>query len=283
MLVQDETIHTLMELGLTGLQSKVYLTLAAMEKADGKTLWKSSGVARQDIYRILDELQNKGLIEKILTTPMQYKAIPLQEGLSILLRRKADQYKETEIKVDYLKQRLQKIKKKIIPTQQQFVLVPGREAHERRINQAFKSLQKSIDTLMTINCTALEPNVKTKSKQVSETLPPLLRKAIMRGITSRHILNAPNGLETIPDRIIWKSKGSYELRFIEHAAPTSLCIIDEKEVFFTTTPTINPNDSDALWTNNSNIVDVAKAYFETLWRSREKDNPINKPFTIATH
>ena len=121
MLVQDETIHTLMELGLTGLQSKVYLTLAAMEKANGKTLWKSSGVARQDVYRILDELQNKGLIEKILATPMQYKAIPLQEGLSILLKRKAKQYKETEIKVDYLKQRLHKINKNY-STQQQFVL-----------------------------------------------------------------------------------------------------------------------------------------------------------------
>ena len=45
--------ETLVAIGLTSTEAKVYLTLESLGKANAKTIWKNSGVARQDIYRIL--------------------------------------------------------------------------------------------------------------------------------------------------------------------------------------------------------------------------------------
>jgi len=37
-------------------------------------------------------LQQKGLIEKVITAPTMYKATPMEEGLEILLREKTSEY-----------------------------------------------------------------------------------------------------------------------------------------------------------------------------------------------
>lgn len=258
-----------MEAGLTASQSKVYLTLAGMGKADGKTLWKSSGIARQDIYRILDELQNKGLIEKILAMPTEFKAVPIEDGLSILLKRKAEEYREVEEKIDELLHRFKTCKKKKAP-EEQFILIPAKEAHERRINQAFMNSQKSVDTIMILE----------RAKTVNpKYLPALLKKAIIRGVRARQISNIPEGYKSPTERVVWNKKGSYELRFIHKLPQTALCIIDEKEVFFATDPNSYPFYTSALWTNNPSLVNIAQVYFETLWQATTENNNDNRIIT----
>lgn len=51
-------VQTLMEFGLTRSQAKVYLTLVRLgEDSKALTIFRFSNVARQDVYRILTELE----------------------------------------------------------------------------------------------------------------------------------------------------------------------------------------------------------------------------------
>ena len=69
-----------------------------------------------------------GLVTKLVTVPSTFEAIPIQKGLSILLRRKASEVEDASTKMTNL---LKKFEKKTQPTLQteepQFSLVFGRE------------------------------------------------------------------------------------------------------------------------------------------------------------
>ncbi|NLE03171.1 MAG: hypothetical protein GX638_00010 [Crenarchaeota archaeon] len=269
-MVPNEDVQTLMEAGLTTLQARVYLSLVSAGKSNGRKIWKNSSVSRQDVYRVLDELQNKGLIEKVLTIPTEYRAIPIQDGLSTLLKRKAEKYKEVEIKLEELLHRYKSLPEEKIQEEQQFILIPAKEAHAARINQTFIKVQKSIDTIIAVECTEV-----TNPKY----LPPLLRRAITRGVRVRQISNLPKDSKSTIKSVFWTKKGSYELRFINEKPPTMLCLVDEKEVFFALDSTSNPINTEALWTNNPGLVSIATVYFENLWQKIIKEEKQKKQTT----
>ena len=82
---QEEDVEALVALGLTTLQAKVYLTLNKLEEA--KTKSETAKVARQEIYRVMNKLQNLCLVEKVIAKPVRYKAVPMQEAVPHLLKR----------------------------------------------------------------------------------------------------------------------------------------------------------------------------------------------------
>jgi len=45
------------------------------------SLFEVSGVARQDVYRVLLELQKLGIVEKIIATPNRFRALPPMAAL----------------------------------------------------------------------------------------------------------------------------------------------------------------------------------------------------------
>ncbi len=85
----DYHLETLVQLGLTPNQGKLYLCLLRTGKATGSTLSKETSLARQEVYRILHELHNLGLVEKIISTPTEYQGVPIQDGISVLMMEKA--------------------------------------------------------------------------------------------------------------------------------------------------------------------------------------------------
>lgn len=98
----EECIQALMKLGLTLLQATIYLALAKLGKAGVKKISKASNVARPDVYRVIPALGKIGLVEKIVATPTMYKAVPLKEGISILLQQKTDENIELQKKTKAL-------------------------------------------------------------------------------------------------------------------------------------------------------------------------------------
>ena len=90
--LQEEGIRLLIHMGFTETQAKLYLALLTIGKTDVKTLSKQANVPRQAAYRTLGELQEKGIVEKIISLPHEYQAIPLQDGLTIMINSKANEY-----------------------------------------------------------------------------------------------------------------------------------------------------------------------------------------------
>lgn len=83
-----ETDGLLVELGLSYLEAKIYLGLVKLKcgPATAKAISDTAGVVRQDTYRILSNLHNRGIVEKALTDPTTFKCIPLEHAISMLLK-----------------------------------------------------------------------------------------------------------------------------------------------------------------------------------------------------
>ncbi len=64
MFLEEESIGLLTQLGFNITQAKLYLALSKLGEADARTLSKEANVPRPEVYRTLDELQKKGLVEK---------------------------------------------------------------------------------------------------------------------------------------------------------------------------------------------------------------------------
>jgi sugar-specific transcriptional regulator TrmB len=96
MLIQNEEVQTLIKLGLTVLQARVYIALIKFGASTGKAAARAAQVAPQDVYRVLSELQEKGLVEKIISKPPLYRATIIQLGISMLLQEKQEEYITTK-------------------------------------------------------------------------------------------------------------------------------------------------------------------------------------------
>jgi sugar-specific transcriptional regulator TrmB len=90
------TIETLTILGLTVNQAKVYLALTNYERAKPGEIAKKTGCCRPEVYRTLNELFEKGLVERVLAVPACFKAIRLDQGIEILLKERENELKKDQ-------------------------------------------------------------------------------------------------------------------------------------------------------------------------------------------
>ncbi len=85
--------QALMHLGLTNSQAKVYLALLRLGADNkGTTIAKFADVPRQDVYRLLDELQQIGIVQKTFARPATFRNVPPEETASILLERRMSDF-----------------------------------------------------------------------------------------------------------------------------------------------------------------------------------------------
>jgi len=146
--LEKDEVEVLRKLGLTYLQAKVYITLALAGSSTARSTSKSAQVARQDIYRILDELETIGLIEKGITAPTTFKAIPIEEGITILIERRIEETTKIKAISRELILSLNRKAKTMIPQKnQQFILIPKKEVLIRRLRKTIEDAQCSIEII----------------------------------------------------------------------------------------------------------------------------------------
>jgi len=255
--VKIEESRVLRDLGLADSQVKVYLALVRLEQAKARDIWMRSKVARQDIYRVLVELQEKGLVEKVLATPTEFKPVPLTEAASILLQRKKNEvYKlQNEIrKLVKIEARLSKKEKGFSEKEYQWVMVPAKETLRLRIDETFKRTRTSIDALSPL-------------KRVAVFLKEYgYEDAVKRGVRVRIISQEPE------DKQLFKkivpslfASSNFEIRYLSHFPNTGFACFDGREVYVATDMNAGANEVPLLWSNNPSIVGLALDCFELEW------------------
>ncbi len=261
-MLNDKDIDALTSLGLTILQARVYLALTHIEKATIKSIAKNANIARQDIYRLTNELQKIGIIEKIISTPAQYKAIPLEDGIKILLQRKNKENSEAQKKAIELLQRQKEenINMESQADENQFVLVPQNQALTLRQSKAIDATKTSIDSTYSW-------------RRFQEELPNLIKnykKALSRGVTVRLIIKGPK------DEIVWPrpirhliTNRKFKVRITSYL-PIGIIGIYDKQQILITTATPDNNIASALWSDNPNLIAIGQEAFEKIWNNTEE-------------
>lgn len=262
MLLQDEDIRSLTQIGFTEAQAKLYLALLTIGKTDAKTLAKQAGVPRQAAYRTLGELQEKGLVERIISLPQEYRAIPLRDGLAVMIRLKANEY--TQI-MENAKEFLYRydIQQEETATDQEYSIsiIEGKETIIRKSIHASESAKQEICIFSTFQ----------RWTQTKMELYDTVEKNLKRGVKYRVIIEPPTGdffftKEFKPVLI----HPNYEIRVATEKLKINASLFDNKEASFSFYPSKALSESPVVWTNHPSLLIGFRDHFENLWGCSER-------------
>lgn len=255
----EEAVETLKDLGLTFVQAKVYLALSILPK-NIASVSEASKVPRTDLYRVLDELEKKGIVERIIANPIEFKAVSLNECLDILIQARTRQSFDLLNRAAKLRKAFaEKSPENNFDVKPKYVLVqPNRVVGK---------------ILSAINCSTAHIDLLLSWKRLSFGIyffKDALRNAWKRNVTCRILTDYPQE-NCIPQSIFHK-KSACSIRFLVFPPKTVIGLYDYKEVFIIENPSVGLNESSALWSNNSSLISLAKEYYENLWLATKEDS-----------
>jgi sugar-specific transcriptional regulator TrmB len=241
---------------MTMQQTKVYIALNKLEQATVRTIAKNAQMDRAEVYRAIPKLQKLGLIKKFITTPTAFRAVPLSEGLSILLQRDAEKHKKNQKKAENFLRNVNHIEKPS-PVDNQYILTSGFKAEEREFLRNTNELQNSTDGILEWN----------EFLYVFKTYFKEYKKVLERGVKIRRIIRKPEG-EKIPQLIQnLMKKGSFEIKLSFSVPKANIDIFDKKLVSIITVPDSGMKEMEALRSSNPGILELLQDYFDMKWQS----------------
>jgi len=243
----------------------VYLALARIGPSRILELSKTSNVTRPDVYEALEKLQHLGLVEKIIKRPVEYRATPLDEGLTLLLKTKENQYQKVRTETQILRDTVRR--EKLEPQNQtenpQFVLVPEGETVIQRISTAIENAESSIEGVL---------SWKRFSRGISSTFAESIEKAWTKNVEIRFIVEKPPEDKTSKELVqFFREKPHTQIRFVRGHPNTVFGIYDRKEVYVIVVSKTDLPSSPALWSNDGALIALASDHFEMLWATATKN------------
>lgn len=250
-----EEIAVLVDLGLTSCQARVYLALCHFGVSDAKTVSKYSSVPRQDIYRIMAGLQTLGLVERGISRPVTFKALPIDKGTAILLKRREELTNKLESNVTNIVAKFKSKKNQMIPLKTEFIFIPQRDAIVEKIRNAIDKAKKSVDLVLSWE----------RFKFGLYDFAEVLEKAKNSKVKFRFILEKPEKDEKTLAIELCRKNPYCEIKFLPNFPKTVMGIYDGKEIFVIVNPKARLPDSPALWSNSSSLMNAMQDYFNILW------------------
>jgi sugar-specific transcriptional regulator TrmB len=263
---KEAEVQTLVNLGLTVLQAKVYLALAKFGVSTAGTIAEKAIVARQDVYRVLAGLQEKGLIEKIISNPNQYSPIDLEKGLTNLLQRREHQTTEIKDSIKQIRNNFLCIDKVEADSKKkcQFVWVPQEEMSRQRLLNGTVKAKTNVDYGTDFR----------SAMGGAEIILGSILKDLKRGIIFRALID----ISQVTCResqafAVLKKNPNHQVRYVRSEIPVKIQIKDRREVLISIENANSNTDTPYLWSNNPILVQVIQEWFDFRWDNGSKDYP----------
>jgi sugar-specific transcriptional regulator TrmB len=269
MIVNDEHISILEELGMTATQAKIYLSLAKSKCLTAHAIANIAKIARPDVYRILPMLEDAGFVERVIASPIEFHAIPIDTCISILMQKRIIKTAEIQKKASSLaKEFCRNPENEEIDEKFEFLLIPNKAAIYKKAENMIKSTQEQICFL------GLQKRMDAWLSQYSSHL----EKALARKVNIKIIM--PKIENVKPNEALKKMRKypNFQLKFISKDPESGFSVWDKKEVLITTSAIDTPFPFPTLWSRNKAIVALSQNYFDLLWQNaleEKRENSIN--------
>jgi sugar-specific transcriptional regulator TrmB len=254
----ESEIQTLTSLGLTKSQAKIYLAILELENATVNTLASISKIDRANVYRAVKELYKLNLVEQFLTNPTTFKALPMNEGLRLLLEHRKSDYEENEINAKKL---LERYKQRSNGSNEgkscQFALVPGEKFTFRKLNELVDLSKSCHDGILFYRDVELR----------KDFFVVMFKKLLLRGIKIRLIIFTEKNKNPVELSGFFGDYGNIAIKRTETIPQATLSLWDKKKVFVTIEPMISKPMTASLLMDNTTVVGVFQEYFELLWQN----------------
>ncbi|NLE04651.1 MAG: hypothetical protein GX638_07605, partial [Crenarchaeota archaeon] len=130
-----DEIQLLSQLGLTGRQAKVFVTLTKVKEESIQNIAANTKMDRANVYRTISELEKLGVVEKIIAVPALYKAISMRDIISTLLDNKQKEYLDIKEKTKEILKKHIESKEIKIKNKSQLTIIPKGKPIERKIHE----------------------------------------------------------------------------------------------------------------------------------------------------
>jgi sugar-specific transcriptional regulator TrmB len=243
-------------LGLTIRQAQVYLANAQLNPSTAAAIAKNVQADRAEIYRALIKLEKLGLIQRYITNPVTFKALPIDEAFEILLQKDAEKHREIEKQANRFLQSYNKNHNREKPSQEdpQLNLTTGQKVLSRQYVSHLKKTNTSLDFMMNWEFT-----LQWLSKHFDDVL-----RTIKRGVKMRCISLIPEGTKMPKNILHLMETGFFEIKIVSVPKAAGIDIWDKKTVFFLFPATLN--EFKVLRITDPGVIELAQDHFNLKWQ-----------------
>ncbi len=257
----EHNVELLVRLGLNFTQAKIFLALCTEGMCTARAIAESSGVAREVVYQVIPMLQQKGLIETVISSPQAYRAIPIEHAFEILVKQKSEEKKKLLRDVKEGIKSLKKLQKGQFEESSQVVVFPQGKALRNRILSEIKKAQVSVDAIV-----SWPEFVKYDQHYVNDKNNETVRKAKVRILLHRNLLDPKLLCDTLIGRNL--GFGSIEFRVSADASLVNMMIYDDKKMFIEVSEADKAKrKTPSLFTNSTCLIQTATCYFGRNWKT----------------
>ena len=252
-----EEALTLTELGLTERQARILLILTRLRTSTARSIARASQLPRQDVYKVLDELQQLSFVQKKICSPTEFMAISIQDVCTELLSRRVEKTSDLIARTKTLTNNFKQTDfNQNSGEESGILLVPEKQAYIKRLKKSVEIVQENIDVI-------------TPRKFLNQGLFSLaeeLNDAMKRGVQIRIITNGldPLSEQTFPNDFI--RKPGFSVKTIEGHPCLRFCVYDKKEVSVVLSLQGDFAKSSLLWSNSVSLVNIFQDHFDILWQ-----------------
>ena len=255
----EQTSCDLVDFGLTKTQAKIYVTLVSLGVASASEVAALSKIRREEVYRIIPELEKRGIISRKLQTPRKFAVANPETAIEILTKTKLEAMRDEIDKVERKRTEIvSKLKAIELPVKQNAAsieVISQRNQAHARLTEIAQNARKYLDI-----AAKLENLILVYSNRPKNVTDRIIKKVKMRIITESH------GYEGLAKELVTASEAngnSVELRFVERL-PFSLIIADDTEAMWGEGQP-KTEDFPVFWANDPTQIAILKMSFENLW------------------
>ena len=260
----EKTAKELALFGVTNTQAKIYIGLNALGVASASEIASLSEVRREEVYRVMPELEKLGLVTRKLGTPRRFLAIELKMALKTLIETKRKAMEEET--ANLMRKKVELIAQLKTTTRLRPEEDSSTEVFSEHVSALAKLVQmikkakrrimlvSSLDQVGTVLVRKIEKTVEMNQNQISTQI-----------ITDNSWLNETRLLKFMRSKMADKQ---IELRHVE-VLPFNLLIVDEEEAIWGEFQPRNAGSKTFL-TNDQTQIGLVKMAFDNLWGQSQK-------------
>ena len=262
---QEKIIKELQSFHLTPEESKAYLFLLRSGPKSAGKVARYIKSYRMKTYRILRELEKRGLIEATIERPQKFVAVPLEKGLELQINERKEKLSKLERSRDAI---LEQWKKNYVEPDVEHIkirIIQGRKQFFNFLDQLIEKAVTEINLLTT----------KNDLYRLSLTeITDRLRAANKKGVKIKLLTQMDRSAVSVINEFTEFS----EVRHTVLSSSLRFLIIDNEDVLSTfamdDSMNMKTQEDTTMWTNAPNYATTVTAYFMNLWNQSEKAESI---------
>ena len=278
--MSEEPVRKILkDFGLSEKEAHIYIFLAKHAALRSGEIAKLTKIDKGEVYRVLTNLQTKGLVEKTLEAPTRFTSTTFERAIDSFIKYKRDEANLVEKTKNQLIRDWNQITKtkQVLPIEK-FIVIEGRRKLYPRISEMIKNTKTQLSSVSTLNGLLRAEQFGVFEEILSHDSKEKINFRFLTEVSDENLPKLKKILEKIPDNLT-NIKGRNP-NFDVKLSP-QMVIRDKDEILLFINPPAEENleekDDVGLWTNCRIIIQSFATMFEDLWMNSTdlKENTLN--------